>query len=220
MKAAKEQIEFRPWLVQRVKRPCPYLVKDTDNKYLPDQPCTLVDFYLNREHIKEKGQQSDYKSGIDAINCSLSCDYMGAAEYEWGAVGECLQQIVAHRKDLIPFKHVLYGHPAPPSWPWDPKKEKAPTSMAKQVVLTGWCKNEHKNALSLFLEKQLQGEFPRHSLKEPTMLRASCFGQMRIKPVETVQNDITGWLDLHNLWFVGRDPQQVKDVAYLLGVKL
>lgn len=84
------------WLVQRLKRPYP------KNSILgQDNPFAFGGGYRN-------GGLSDEAMGL--LRGIFSFDYMGAAEFEYGAVPEALQRLAKQAHTLVAYPFDLDGH--------------------------------------------------------------------------------------------------------------
>ena len=197
---------LRPWLVQRIDKP----------RALPKEGVKNLVSWTKTT----KAWLAENSESYAAMNALCPLDYMGAAEYEMGAVAEALRAIIACRKELVNFTCVLEGFPKS----WVPIGKKKLEKFRKKVTLNGWCFPEHMKGLVEFLNQEADYDTRERNLKEPSEIQASCFGQCyengyKVREL-TVRNSniITGWLDLCNLWFVGRDDAQVMWLKYLLGL--
>ena len=93
-------IKFRPWLVQRLNHPRPsWKNQEIDIK---DNPFSFGG------GLKNGGLSSDIMNSLRSI-CSF--DYMGASEYEWGALPTTLNNIYQNRKEFVTGSVSPYGKP-------------------------------------------------------------------------------------------------------------
>jgi hypothetical protein len=185
----------------------------------------LVFFYTHLEKAREANEENQklrdqFKTELQALNKLIPLDYMGAAEYEWGAVAKCLSEICLRRKSMRPFSTMVSGKYELFSFYPEAKKSKALIN-AKEMseTLVGWCVNGQEEALRYFLESEAVGDHHCH-LKEVTQIQAGCFGRLTHKSDQVEKNGITGWLDLMNYWFVSIDPLQAGLLARMLGINL
>ena len=208
--------EFKPWLIQRVALP----IKMVDNT-----TATLAAYYST---AKTPELYAANKPALDVLNGLIPLDYMGSAEFEFGAIPETLRNIVASKADLVPFTIKLEGRP----YTWEPEaKEAAKVQPIQTATLHGWCLKGHEKELTEFLKKEAHEDsaLTGRQLKERTNFQEICFGELRavrnkngtiskrkgfqVKPARNC-----ALLDLDNLWYVTTSQEQLKGLQYLLGI--
>jgi rhodanese-related sulfurtransferase len=121
----------------------------------------------------------------------FSFDYMGAAEFEWGAVPEALQGMAKDAKNLVAF----------------------PFGITKDQKIYVLCRNEHN---SVVVERIIiwAGEQINYNLKEQTRLYNA------LNPRSEWDTETCGWLELDNGFFFFTDEQMWRDTAAIFGVEV
>lgn len=139
-------------------------------------------------------------SGIDPevlaqITSTLfSFDYMGAAEYEFGAPRKALYELTENRKSYEKFDMDL-PLSAVSVDSWMGKREDYSASRKGSVKVYLICKPGQLEDVKAFIKTDARGKA---SLKEPTRFSSA---------VRTKGSDLIGWMDLRNvfLYFIDRD---------------
>lgn len=138
---------------------------------------------------------------MDLLRPIFSFDYMGAAEFEWGAVPQSLTSMVKSIKDYVPFtieldrKHVAL--------PWDVKKKDEWKGKCQLYV---FCRQDQKEEVESRLRLIAKDEYKRHDhifLKEHTRMSDS----LRPTFKEPDDPDIRGWLEINNHFFFAVDKE-------------
>lgn len=142
----------------------------------------------------------------------FSFDYMGSAEFEWGAVPEALQAIakdadqLRSRKISIPLKDVK------PDFR-DKPKGKAPEPQGEATVWVIARKDEIDEAITRILEMARLGY--EYSTKESVNLDRA------LRPYSAMPDlydRLGGWLELDNGYFFFIDEEMFTKTARLFGV--
>lgn len=176
------------WLVQRLKKP---------SKGMKDNP------YSFGGGLKNGGLSDD---AMDLLRGIFSFDYMGAAEFEFGAMPRAIQKIAQNIQDFstetikIPLNKVessVYGDRSKPTgfglvYVIAPTKDQS--EVAKRI--RGWAKEPYKD------------------LKESTTLNRS------LRPSKEWDTDVCGWLELDNGFFFFTDKEMFEKVAALFEVEV
>lgn len=182
----------RSWLVQRLNKP-------HRMGMFKDNPFAFGGGMKN-------GGLSDEAMGL--IRGIFSFDYMGAAEFEFGAVPEALNRLAkaSDRDDLVAFEFTIPLSKVEPDW--RDRKAKAPAGEATVYVLCpseqsdevttrirGWAKEDHVN------------------LKESTLLPRVLWPAS-----DGWTPDTRGWLELSNGFFFFADRAMWAETCALFGV--
>lgn len=193
-----------PYLVQRIMR----------SVHHRDLPEGLAEKYqANKPRTPEEQE---------FINGLIPLDYMGSAEFEFGAFGKAIQLVRDNRADFRRFEMDVVGTPDN-SWDKDfPVTESA-------IHLFGFCHKDHvtqvKNDIALFATDRFEGR-----TKESTGLR-DVFGtitrthykdgkRLRKPIVRLEDSPLSAWFDLDNGWMVGTSVYQMDSMAELLGIRV
>lgn len=180
---------FTPYCIQRLRAP---------TAYPADSVVPLDTYYRRRQQDASKvaGLRIEYADSIKALNDLFRLDYMGSAEFEFGAFGKALGAVVCSGR-VVPVAFEVNG----------------PTA---SVNLYGWAYPEHVEPLKQFVHAELASEFYHHCrLLEPTYMRHSCFGD-----VKGCGSDTVGWLDIDLGWFLTKDKALAEAAKKLLQVAL
>lgn len=177
-------MERRSWLVQRLKEP----------RNLPPghQLAPLLEVFSFGGGLKNGGLSDEAMALVREV---WSFDYMGAAEFEFGAVPEALSRIAkgqpAASSFVIPLAEVAAN--------WRSKDKTTPEGDATIYVLApkGW-EDEIERRVRAWAADSHDDEF---RLKEPTRLSDA------LRPVEEWDSETCGWLEISNgfLFFSSRE---------------
>lgn len=179
----------RSWLIQRLEKP-----RNWGTTPFVDNPFSFGGGMKN-------GGLSDEAMGL--IRDIWSFDYMGAAEFEFGAVPKALQTIAA--ADLTAFAIAIPLAEVPANWR-DKTKEK-PEGVCFIYVL---CPQEWQDEVEQRI-RELAAE--NYRLKERTGLAAA------LRPVEDYDREKCGWLELDNGFLFFTDKEMWEKTCALFGVK-
>ncbi len=149
------------------------------------------------------------QAGMDLLREIWRFDYMGAAEFEFGAVPEALSRLakadLCHFAFDIPLREVAAN--------WRDKSKETPEGEATIYVIcpSGW-KQE--------VERRIRGwaadDYPKErefQLKESTRLASS------LRPVEDWDRDICGWLEIDNGFLFFSDEEMWGRASALFGLE-
>jgi hypothetical protein len=167
----------RSWLVQRLRRPWP---GERDN------PFSFGGGLKN-------GGLSDEAMGL--LRGIFSFDYMGAAEFEFGAVPEALQRIA--RADLAVFSFAVPLADVPAHW-----RDKSSEKPAGEATVYVLCPADNSDEV----RERIEGWARTHlaDLKEQTRFASA------LRPFNEWDSEVCGWLELDNgfMFFTDRDMWQ------------
>lgn len=178
------------WLVQRLKKP-----------YKRDNPFAFGGGLRN-------GGLSD--EAMEILRGVFSFDYMGAAEFEFGAVPKILQEM-ARSADVyeafsftFPLAKVAKG--------WRDKSEGDPIGDATIYVI---CHKDDKKEVQKRIMSWAAKQYdPKNQLKEMTMLPQT------LRPDSDWETGVEGWLELDNGFFFFLDKEMWKNVADMFGLEV
>lgn len=163
------------WLIQRLQQP----LRDKDGKAVVNPwhafGCGLQNGGLSRE-------------GMGLLKDIFQFDYMGAAEFEFGAVPEALQEIAKNQRDLVAFELTVWTDPKDKQYDEDLFKGKVTGTV--YVI----CHKDHRDEVSKRISEWALRE-PYGKLKETIGLMAT----LRTKPGTKRSRWLAeGWLELDN----------------------
>lgn len=181
----------RSWLVQRLKRP-----------YLGDSPLGKDPLFAFGGGYKNGGLSDN---AMDFLREVFAFDYMGSAEFEWGAVPEALQTIAKSAKTLVASSFSIPLSEVTPHWR---DTSPAPDGQATVYVL---CRRDWVADVEARI-RQWAGE-ERSDLKECLELSGS------LRPFNKWDGETAGWLELDNGFMFFTDHDMWVQTAHLFGVK-
>jgi hypothetical protein len=158
------------WLIQRLTKP----FKSADIKADFPVPTSL-------------------KEAATASKKIVSCDYMGAAEFEWGAIPDTFKHMWENRGAYTPFREVLTFQ--------------GPTGTQERVYW-GLCRQDQTEDVKALIAKVARGEV---RLKEEAYLKEA------LNPVHDFHARVCGWLELDNHFFFTIDKPMQKGFLRLFG---
>lgn len=170
----------RSWLVQRLNKPHEGL-----GAFGVDNPFSFGG------GLRNGGLSNDAMSLLRQL---FSFDYMGASEFEWGAVPKALQGMAKDAADLRAFTVVIPLASVPPNW--KDKTGTTPDGVAEVYVI---CRHAHINAVV--------GRVESWATKENADLKESLHLTSTLRPHGEWDGRTVGWLELDNgfLFFTDRD---------------
>jgi len=184
----------RSWLVQRLEKP-------RTSGLFKNNPFAFGGGLKN-------GGLSDEAFGLVAQ--IMAFDYMGAAEFEFGALPKALQRIAeaSHAKPrkskLTAFDITVPLAEVPPNW--QAKKAAAPGGEATIYIL---CQKDHADEVNTRIRAWAAGD---ERLKESTRLTNT------LRPFHEWDGDTVGWLELDNGFFFFTDREMWQQTCSLFGV--
>lgn len=170
----------RSWLVQRLKKPHGTSIFGKDN------PFAFGGGLRN-------GGLSD--EAMSLLRDVFAFDYMGSAEFEFGAVPDALNGLARHQDRLVALVIEVDLATVPAGWR-APKDAPEPTGSALIYAL---CRAEHSSDVSARIYSWTTERFPR--LKEALHLART------LRPQDEWDGRTCGWLKLDNgfMFFTDRD---------------
>lgn len=180
----------KPWLIQRLQKamelPEGHLLHGKDN------PFTFGGGLRSGGFSKE---------AMDMFRPIFSFDYMGSAEFEWGAVPKAFQSILLSIEDFAPVTFDIAAKEIHFS-KWDERGYKRPEKGAKKAVYL-YAKKEHLVPAEAFI-RSLAGK------AEPELKESAGFRSAILEPnddKEDWRSEIKGWLDLDNclMFFIDKE---------------
>lgn len=174
----------KPWLIQRLKQPY-----KTEN-----QLTTLLDAFSFGGGLKNGGLTDD---AMKLLKTCFTFDYMGSAEFEFGAVPAALAYIYDNRKKYETFELPV-------------TTEEGCDGLLLCIIPTAF-KDEIRTFLLREVYKDRYGD-----LKEITRLHAV----VRVPPEDLPKQRIQGWLELDNGFFFFTDSEMYEKVAALFGLEM
>src|SRR6266542_4989271 len=154
--------------------------------------------------IKNGGLSKEALSLLDDI---FRFDYMGSAEFEWGAVPSALKHIANNIEEYEAFSFELAL--ADVAQDWRDKNTSVPEGTAKIYML---C---NKNDSSIFMQRVMKWALERYNkeLKESTQLAST------LRPFNEWDGEVVGWLELNNGFIFFTDREMWEKTCDLFGVK-
>ncbi len=142
------------------------------------------------------------QNAMEILSRIFRFDYMGSAEFEFGALPQCLANMFATRETLIQGSLVV---------PWEYRdwmdREPVKRDKARMFYL---CQAPDESELKIRIKKWAIGEIDKY-LKENHLMPISLAG--------CLTEPIVGWLDLENGFFVFSDETMWRKTCELFGVK-
>lgn len=176
----------RSYLVQRLDPPAPKTILGVDNPF------------AFGGGLRNGGLTS---KAMDLLRGIFSFDYMGAAEYEFGAVPEALQGLARDADDIIAFSFEIDLAKVKTY-----RKEKPPPGMKQIYVL---CRAAHREAV---IERIGEFAAENHRVKCGVLLSDVLIPP----PLYTPRT--RGWLELDNGFFFFTDEAMWRSTAQLFDV--
>ena len=137
----------------------------------------------------------------------FSFDYMGAAEFEFGAVPKALSAMVEHRAEMEPFELTIPRKQIEKRIRRVPYNSKKPVpERTEDALVYVFCRRDHREAVSAVILKDAAGEL---RLKEPSMLAEA------LDPINDFDSRTVGWLELDNGFFFSTDPTMFRNFCAL-----
>ncbi len=181
----------RSWLIQRLNRPHRSTILGRDNPF------------AFGGGLRNGGLGNE---AMDLLREVFSFDYMGAAEFEFGAVPKALNGIAKDHKRLV--AHELTIELSTLAEDWQDK-----TRYEGEATVFVICRKAHVAEVENRV-RTWASEGYRSELKETTRLEDS------LRPVRKEWNRTDGWLELDNGFFFFTDRTMFEGVADLFGVKV
>jgi hypothetical protein len=186
----------RSWLVQRLKKPYKSTIL---GGVLKDNP------FAFGGGLRNGGLSSE---AMDLLRDIFTFDYMGAAEFEFGAVPKALNAIV---KDSDKYQALSISFPLNKvAKDWRDKSTEDPTGYVEVFVI---CNRADTDEVSARIASWAFEPYEKtNSLKETTML------SQVLRPYGDWTPDIAGWFELDNGFFFFTDKEMWEKTAELFGI--
>ena len=189
----------RTYLIQRLKRPINVKPQGA-LALLGDNPFAFGGGLLNGGVSAE---------AMDLIREVWRFDYMGAAEFEWGAVPEALQGLVNRRKDLDAWSFTIPLDQIEPSWQKEAKAQEVSGEGTVYVLAPReWAPEVEQRITALAKERY------NRDLKETTHLAGA------LRPFKDWETETCGWLELNNGFLFFTDEEMWAKASALFGVEV
>jgi hypothetical protein len=147
------------------------------------------------------------EEAMELLNGVFSFDYMGAAEFEFGAVPKALQLIA---KDANQYLTTTLSIPQNKvAKAWRDKSTEAPTGEAVVYVI---CRKGDVQEVHIRIKQFAANKYDKN-LKETTRLPGA------LRPIDDWDRDVQGWLELDNGFFFFTDKEMWKKTAELFGIE-
>ena len=176
------------WLVQRLEKP--YQMKLAGREF--DNPFSFGGGLPNGGLSKE---------AMNLLRPIFAFDYMGSAEFEYGAVPEAIQEMVSEANDFAKHTIIIKG-----------KDVKAPFRFSKDAEKPDefkvylFCRGKHKEGAEKFIREDAAGK---SRLKERTDLNGA------LMPYGEYPTNVCGWLEIDNGFMFFTDEHMCDQVASL-----
>jgi hypothetical protein len=180
-----KELSFTPYLIQRLESPRGYV-----------SPFSFGGALRNGGFTKE---------AMDILNQILSFDYMGSAEFEWGALPECFKRISEDKREWVEeelkLKYKLKSK-------WDLRD--GMTKEEGNVVFHIYAPKEIIEDVKTFISDAVKDEW-KNNLKESLY-----FSSALTKLINGVtEGRINGWVDIENDYFFFIDKTMHDNVVKL-----
>lgn len=177
------------WLVQRLHKPHAGF-----GQLGKDNPFSFGGGYRNGGLSPE---------AMDLLRNVWSFDYMGAAEFEFGAVPEALHRLA--KSALTGFSFTVPLADVPANW-----RDKSKTKPKGEATIYVLCPAHHADEICNRINEWARTEDVQ--LKEGLKLTTS------LRPVETWDSETCGWLELDNGFLFFTDETMWENACALFGV--
>lgn len=180
------------WLVQRLRRP----VAPSGH-----QLTRLLEAFSFGGGLKNGGLSEDAMGMLREV---FSFDYMGSAEFEWGAVPDALKRM--GKSSLAAFSFTVPLKDVPRNW-----RDKGKADPPGEATIYVLCPNEHDQEVQERIAGWVREEYP--ELKEGLKLTNA------LRPVEEWDSETAGWLELDNGFMFFTDADMWQKTCTLFGVE-
>ena len=160
--------------------------------------------------LKNGGLSDDAMKLIDNI---WSFDYMGSAEFEFGAVPKTLHSIAECQEDLICNSFITYYEFQSYRWSWGDEDSKEHKGNSRVYYI---CRKEQQKEVKTRISRwALHRDYDGvHGTKEPVLLDKSMSGCK-----EKHGQPVTGWLELDNGFMFFTDETMWRNTCQLFGIR-
>lgn len=191
----------RTYLIQRLKKP--FTVKPQGAlALLGDNP------FAFGGGLRNGGLSGE---AMDLLREVWRFDYMGAAEFEWGAVPEALRAIaqVAEKGGLDAWSFTIPLAEVEPSWEREAKKQKVSGEGTVYVLAPKEWAAEVEERITALAKERFNPK-----LKETTGLAGA------LRPFKEWETETCGWLELDNGFLFFTDAEMWSKTCALFGVEV
>ena len=163
-------------------------------------------------HAIGGGMMAIGKELWDIIDGVFSLDYMGSAEFEYGAFPRALETVAKDAKKLNGFVFQLKREDVPenPSRRWVSRKKEAPPPPPGPFEIYVLCRKSQNEAVMTAIKDVVQGKF---RLKESARMDET------LDPIEEWHGRTVGWFNLDNGFFWFTDKEMWKGTLELFGLE-
>lgn len=200
----------RPWLIQRLQEPM--RVPENANPILKAMAAGAAGPFSFGGGYVRGGLTEEANKILGEI---FSFDYMGSAEFEFGAVPKALSELVKDQKDLVAFEMTVDMEDVEPNlrrkYPRlnsKGKKEILPERPKGTKPVYVLCRRGHLDAVTNTVRALAKGESV-FGLKE------YCGLSEALDPLEKSGRLAVGWLEIDNGYFFFTDKEMFKKTALL-----
>lgn len=188
--------EKRTWLIQRLQKP---------------HPCTGSPLARLDEVFAFGGGGSGLtKEASEMLSRVFSFDYMGAAEFEFGALPKSLRPFASDADKLIAFTVQLKPGEFAGHWKRRPRRgEKDTMAPKKPATIYALCRADDREYVIGVIRRCAMDK---QDLKEPSYLARA------LDPVDEWDQRTCGWYELDNGFFFFTDPEMWRGTCALFGV--
>lgn len=195
----------------------PYLILRLMKPYSPitfPAPPELEGYY--QKTIKISDESSTW------LRNALKCDYMGSAEFEFGAIPKSLNEMAEIGKagELTVMEFPIAGTPAVDRV----KGEVYSMGMVEPLGVTTYliCPTVLLEQAKAAILEFASNNFGGRRTKEIVYMKTGLFGQLekdrKTKKVTYEESQYLAWYDLDNHWFLTKSKEQADALAFLLGI--
>jgi hypothetical protein len=187
--------DFHPRLIQRLEKPW-------------EEKASKWDI-----HTPTLGFSPEFLKMIDEVMCF---DYMGSAEFEWGALPKAFRAYAEELEKGNITTQTLSLECLKPDYIWPPEiEDKIPDSKFADIYIIAPKKLMDK---VIYFVETLGIEEPR--LKELSKFRNAVFAEDVLKHTDHASGKRTvGWFDIKNLFFFFRDKEMFDNMKIISGLE-
>jgi len=184
------------YLIQRLEKP----LRQTDGKVVAN-PFSFGGGLVNGGLTKE---------AMALIGKIFTFDYMGAAEFEWGAVPEALQKIAKNTSDYIAFKQQIKFH-------YKKTFLKKGNDVRGSQTIFIICRKEWKEEVVKRISTKAKGDFGKRKDNFTTKVYVGL--DFALGGTDIYDKRIKGWLELDNGYFFFTDKEMFNNTRELFGIR-
>lgn len=161
-----------------------------------------------------------------ALRKIIPCDYMGSAEFEFGAIFKALEEM--SRIELVEASFTVTGKPDTYCYV-DPAAYNKLVTQERSATVYVLCIKEHVESLKKYFDMMSKDRYA-FQHKENPEIRSGLFGNVKHPEYKGTRrpnknkliehestSKVTGWLELDMHWFATTDKTQLEDLKIMLG---